>query len=78
MENNSFSFRSCLTLFVIIGVILAGLTIYFNNSNDCVRSKIDGTVRCKCDMPSVQAWDDYLENTKGGYESVVVEGKKCD
>lgn len=77
-QKPDFTPKGCLVLFIFFGTILTLLTIYFDNSNDCVRSLVDGSVRCKCDMPSKQAWNDYLETTKGSYESVIVEGKECD
>jgi len=77
-QKPDFTPKGCLTLFVFFGAVLLGFYIYFKNSNDCVRTIPDGTVRCKCDMPSEQAWDDFIETTKGSYEGVVVEGKECD
>jgi hypothetical protein len=70
--------NGCLIIVGFFVVLFFGLWGYFEFvGNDCVRSIPDGTVRCKCDMPSKQAWDDYLETAKGSYESVTVDGKEC-
>lgn len=70
--------RLILPFFVLIGIFFAigyGYAYFF--VPDCIRSTIDGSVHCECDFDNSAAWQKYREDTRGGWEDVVVKSDPC-
>ena len=79
-NENDQKIKSCLGAFGLIAVVSIGIYIVFQitgSDSDCIRMRVNGAVKCKCDFKSGEAWSDFKENTTGlnhdGWEAVAVD-----
>jgi hypothetical protein len=76
-EKNSLrTLPAFIVMIVIFFLIGYGYSKFFG-SPDCVRSLIDQSVRCECDFDNHDAWQKYKDDTKDGWEPVVLKTDPC-
>lgn len=70
------------TKLFILGLLFfsvwAGCYYMMSSGADCIRTIPDAVVRCSCDFSSDSAWENYRKETKGAWESVVLDTDPCE
>ncbi|WP_025144520.1 hypothetical protein [Pedobacter jeongneungensis] len=79
-NENDQKLKSCLGAFVLIAVVSLGIYLAVEltgSDSDCIRMRVNGAVKCKCDFKSYEDWNNFKEDTKGlnhdGWEAVAVD-----
>lgn len=73
-NTNQMNAKGCFLAFCLFISLFAGVYFLMDSGSDCIRIIPDGAVRCECDFKSSAEWDKYKQDTKGAWESVVMDG----